>query len=181
MPQLRDQTQGRARLDHLAAPRPNVAERLAPERPHELHRDRARPLGERSLAHVAERGPEDAADVHAAVLKEAPVLDRDVRFPHELGDLLRAQAEPERAGHLREEPTLPIEDPHGFGERRAPEEVGQRHARRVLGAGHRKRPGNEGDCDQPGRRPGRGGKWVVERDARAREERAWRCGHGRLR
>ena len=73
-----------ARLGELALERPLARE---VEVPHELLRDRRAALDDLAGADVRDDGARDADGIDAAVLVEAPVLDRDGRLRHPRADL----------------------------------------------------------------------------------------------
>ena len=76
---------GERGLAHLAGDRLLVAvERVL----HELLRDRRAALDDLLLADVRDEGAADAAQVDPVVLPEPPVLDRDDRVAHRVGDLV---------------------------------------------------------------------------------------------
>ena len=56
---------------------------------HELLRDRRAALDDRAVPQVLPDRAHDASHVDAAVLEEPPVLDRDDRLLHQVGDLVR--------------------------------------------------------------------------------------------
>ena len=63
--------------------------RVQVERPDQLHRDRRAALDDRVRGDVLRRGTQDRGVVDAAVLVEAPVLDRDHRLLHRRRDVGR--------------------------------------------------------------------------------------------
>ena len=81
------------RLSELTAPAP----RTAAEHARKLHRDRRAARHDATGAKIHQRRTRDGAKIHAPVLEEAPVLDRDERGDHIRVDLIDRHPPPEAA------------------------------------------------------------------------------------
>jgi hypothetical protein len=115
-----------------------------------LHRDRRCTLAAR-FADIGQAGADDAEVVHAAMLVEARVLDRQHRFLHQFGDLLDGPVAATLLAELAQQHAVAGQHPHRqlgavVGQ---PADIRQIRIGQRQGQGEQQKDGRDGATQQP--------------------------------